>query len=195
MNIFRFKKNIAQLSDNELLEKYRSEREQKYIGELFSRYYELTYLVCLKYLKDTDTAKDATMDIFEKLFDTLLNTSVGNFKNWLYSVAKNHSLMVLRKQNITVDIAEIDFSEKSFMENDAKFDLLSENEKNSVNLKEKLTKLKEPQRKCLTMFYFEKKSYKVIANETSYSIKQVKSYIQNGKRNLKNLLENKSKED
>ncbi len=195
MNIFRFKKNIAQLSDNELLEKYRSEREQKYIGELFSRYYELTYLVCLKYLKDTDTAKDATMDIFEKLFDTLLNTSVGNFKNWLYSVAKNHSLMVLRKQNITVDITEIDFSEKSFMENDVKFDLLSENEKNSVNLKEKLAKLKEPQRKCLTMFYFEKKSYKVIANETSYSIKQVKSYIQNGKRNLKNLLENKSKED
>ncbi len=193
MNIIRLNKNIDKLSDTELLEKYKTEQNRQYVGELFSRYHELTYLVCLKYLKDTDDAKDATMDIFEKLFEALLTNPVQNFKNWLYSVAKNHCLMILRKRKITVDIENLNNSEKNFVENEAEVNLL--NDKKIENLREYLDKLKEQQKKCLILFYFEKKTYKEIAEKENFTIKQVKSYIQNGKRKLRILIENNTKED
>ena len=64
-----------------------------------------------------------------------------------------------------------------------------ENDFYPADLTKALSKLSEHQLICIKLFFYEKRSYQEIAEETGYELKKVKSYIQNGKRNLKNFLE------
>jgi RNA polymerase sigma-70 factor (ECF subfamily) len=66
---------------------------------------------------------------------------------------------------------------------------LEEKDKTLDQMSDALLKLNKEQQLCVTLFYLEKKSYQQIASQTGYSMMQVKSHIQNGKRNLKLLLE------
>jgi len=59
----------------------------------------------------------------------------------------------------------------------------------TMKLKEAMTSLNREQGLCVTLFYLEEKSYKEVVEITGFSSNQVKSYIQNGKRNLKLYLE------
>ena len=59
---------------------------------------------------------------------------------------------------------------------------------------EAMKELNPEQKQCVTLFYLQKKSYQEINEITGFSMLQVKSYIQNGKRNLKILIEKKMKE-
>jgi RNA polymerase sigma factor (sigma-70 family) len=104
-------------------------------------------------------------------------------------VTKNHCLMLIRKQkrNITVDIEAIE-DKMNFMEF-AQSNDLPDSEARAQAIERAMQTLNAGQRRCLQLFYFEKKSYKEIADLTGFSIKQVKSHIQNGKRNVKNNLE------
>jgi len=92
--------NYKQISDNELIILYKENFDKEIVGELFNRYTQFVFLVSLKYLKNEDDAKDAAMQIFEKLFKDLLNHNVENLKSWLYMVTRNHCLMNLRKNNL-----------------------------------------------------------------------------------------------
>ncbi|HMC85794.1 MAG TPA: sigma-70 family RNA polymerase sigma factor, partial [Chitinophagaceae bacterium] len=104
-----FLKTIAnpQTSDKELVLAYQQSGDLKLLSNLYQRYMELVYGVCLKYLADPETAKDAVMQVFEELIIKLKKHEVDNFKSWLYTVAKNHCLMQLRsgKNKKTVSIS------------------------------------------------------------------------------------------
>ncbi len=156
----------------------------EYLGVLYHRYMHLVYGVALKYLKDPDLSKDVVMQIFEVLVEKLPYHQVTNFKSWLYVVSKNHCLGMLRKKPPVESIDHI------FMETQEKLHLNGEDrEGNEVDLTVALSSLTSHQRRCIQMFYYEKKSYQEIASETGYSQNKVKSYIQNGKRNLKIYLD------
>lgn len=182
-----------QFTDAQLIDAYVQEQDTKYFGTLFERYTHLVFGVCMKYLKNEMEAEDAVMSIFEKLMLELKNQEVRDFKNWLYRVSKNHCLMVLRKRKV-VSRAEAEIIHKKqqeFME------ILHEGHHHYeedeaagilISLHHAMKKLKEEQRICLEMMYLEQMSYVQIAEETTYTLKQVKSYIQNGKRNLKNMM-------
>lgn len=162
-------------------------------GTLFERYTHLVFGVCMKYLHNQAEAEDAVMDIFEKLMSDLKRHEVQDFKNWLYRVSKNHCLMVLRKRTVKYRAEDDIFREKQqeFMEIiDEGHHLHEEDEKAGIliSLHNALLGLREEQRRCLEMMYKEKRTYREIADITGYSMKEVKSYIQNGKRNLKNNL-------
>jgi RNA polymerase sigma factor (sigma-70 family) len=153
------------------------------------RYTLLLFGVCMKYLKNEEEAKDAVQQIFLKAITELHKYDVEYFKSWLYMVAKNHCLMKLRdKPGRIVDIKEQmvvtnqDDSNLQFhLQKDKQLDLVASS----------LQELNHEQKLCVTLFYLEKKTYQEIAEETGYSLMQVKSYIQNGKRNLKILVERK----
>ncbi|NQT77461.1 MAG: sigma-70 family RNA polymerase sigma factor [Bacteroidetes bacterium] len=181
------------LTDAQLIDIYVSEGNNDHFGELFERYTHLVFGVCMKYLKNEDEAEDAVMNIFEKLITDLKTQEVRDFKNWLYRVAKNHCLMTLRKKGVKYRAEKEIFRDKQqeFMEILYEGHHLYEEDEEAgilISLHNAMGKLKEEQRKCLEMMYLEKKSYNEIASATAYSLKQVKSYIQNGKRNLKNML-------
>lgn len=179
-------------SDASIIAQYKRTNNTALIGLLFERYTHLVYGVCLKYLKHEEDSKDAVMQIFEDLINKLKIHEIENFKSWLYSVTKNHCLMKLRSNKKEVPLFE-DTAEKRpnlVMEFEEELHLLSEN--NSENkydvLHEVIRQLKEEQSRCITLMYIENKSYKEISEITGYGLKKVKSYIQNGKRNLKLIL-------
>jgi RNA polymerase sigma factor (sigma-70 family) len=173
--------------DSELLIQYKSTGDLQVLGELFSRYTSLIYGVCLKYLRDRDDSKDAVMQVFEKLVETLRVHEVANFKSWLYVTSRNHCLMQIRakKGRMTEDISA------HLMESDLVLHLEEETEAegNFSKLEQCIEQLVSEQRHCIQLFYLEQKCYKEITGLTNFDLNQVKSFIQNGKRNLKICME------
>jgi RNA polymerase sigma factor (sigma-70 family) len=179
--------NKQNFSDSELIERYRYSYDNAYIGELYQRYSHMLYGVCLKYLKDEEKAKDVVMDVFEKVLKDLKRHDVENFRTWVYSVTKNACLMQLRKEK-RLDVREQEYQRSvvEIMEIDLPEHLNGESQDEIDNrLMLAIDQLKMEQRRCIRMFYFEKKSYEEIENETGFTYKEVKSFLQNGKRNLK----------
>ncbi len=182
-------------NDEELVALYQSTRNNMVLGELFKRHSLMCYAVCYKYLKDEDLAHDATMSVFEKLFIDLQNHQINNFKSWLHTVCKNYCLVQLRKPNVLVSINEQEEENESFFMQLSNImnhtDDKQEKEEKLVALEAGILTLKDKQRECIELFYLKQKSYTEIAEQTGYTVNEVKSYIQNGKRNLKIHLEEK----
>ncbi len=178
------------ISDQQLLSKFYSDHNNEWLGILLQRYTLLLLGVCMKYLKDEDEAKDSVQQIFLKVIQELQKYKVDYFKSWLYMVAKNYCLMRLRDRNgkqITEinDRLPISPGEETDKAAQAKTDYTIE------LMQDALKELNPEQKQCVTLFYLEKKSYQQVSEETGYNLLQVKSYIQNGKRNLKLLIEKK----
>lgn len=190
MGLFKAK-DIQSLSDNELIIRYKKNGDNALVGELYKRYSHLVYGVCLKYLKNEDESKDAVLQIFENLLNDLKKHDIANFKSWLHSVARNHCLMFLRKQQTQqkrVNEYEATYQhEESF---DTPFTIHDKEQKEVMltKLEEALAHLKDEQRICIELFFLKEKCYNEVAEITGYDIKKVKSYIQNGKRNLANIM-------
>lgn len=178
------------ISDQELLEYYYADKNQEWIGILLQRYTLLLLGVCMKYLKDETEARDCVQQVFLKVLTEAPKYKIDYFKSWLYMVAKNHCLMRLRDKGAKA-MKELSNQDIPVQEND-KQELL-QNEQTYELLEEAITELSEDQRVCVNLFYLQKKSYQQISEQTGYSLMQVKSYIQNGKRNLKIILERKLK--
>ena len=186
------KNNPDQYSDPEIITRYRKDHDPEWIGILFERYTHLVLGVCLKYLKNEEDSKDAVMQIFENLVNDLLDHRVENFKPWLYTLTRNHCLMQIRKEQ-TADRyreAELNKLRESIVESFD--DMHLNNERDLDEMLEKLSigigQLSKEQSECIELMYMKEKSYKEIANLTGYNLKQVKSYIQNGKRNLQRII-------
>jgi len=177
------------ISDQELLEKFYADRDNQWLGILLERYTLLLLGVCMKYLKNEELARDSVQQIFLKAITELQKYRVEYFKSWIYMVAKNHCLMQLRDKpgKNTIEVKESIPAEAD--ETDKESLLL--NEKTYEYMGEALKELNADQQLCVTLFYMEKKSYQQITVQTGYSMMQVKSHIQNGKRNMRILIEKK----
>lgn len=186
-NLF-FTNKITQHSDEELLSLFRNTGKADYYTALYSRYIPLIYGLCLNYLKTKEEAQDTVMELFADVQEKLLQYEVKTFRTWIYSVAKNHCLKILRnnKEAISVEI------NPHFMEFADFPALFNENnkEENFRMLQYCLDQLPEPQQKSIQLFFMNDQSYADIVAATGYHLKSVKSYIQNGKRNLKICMEN-----
>jgi len=175
-------------SDHWLIDQFISTGDLEFLGILYERYMHLVYGVCLKYLKDRDQSQDATMQIFEKLIAELPRRKIENFKPWLYVITKNHCLMHLRSEKSRIfQQGKILESDEFFMESSYDEHLNNEQvlDKDLESMKKCIEQLKHEQRECVKLFYLEEKCYQEIADEMSYELRKVKSFIQNGKRNLK----------
>ncbi len=186
-----FTSKAKDLPDGKLIERFLKTNDRHYFGILFQRYTHLVFGACMKYLKNENDSEDAVMDIFEKLLTDLQKHEVSNFKSWLYSVSKNHCLMKLRKDK-TIKYSNNDLikTEGRIVEMPEPMHLNSKMEKELQleNLEKALQHLSKEQRICLELFYLQQKCYKEVSSITTFSLKEVKSFIQNGKRNLKNHL-------
>jgi RNA polymerase sigma-70 factor (ECF subfamily) len=153
------------------------------LAALYLRYTDLVYGVCLKYLKDGETAKDAVMNIYTELLNKLKTHNVDNFKSWLYVVAKNHCLMQLRssKKMMMVEFQPASMQSEDFMHLD---DVL-EKEQDFKKLEQCLETLSNEQKQSIELFYLQQKCYNEIVDITGIEWSKVRSLIQNGRRNLK----------
>lgn len=177
--------------DLELVRQYAEQGDKEIVGILFERYAGLVYSVCLKYLQDREESRDASMQVFEKLFIDLKKHQISNFKSWLHSVAKNYCLMQLRKNK---GIVEIESKENLTVSPVMEYhNYLHQESENQIEIKlseleDAMKDLNEEQRICIELFYLKELSYQEVAANTGFDLNQVKSYIQNGKRNLKLII-------
>ena len=190
-----YSSHIRKMTDAELVAEFGKSGNNVCIGELFFRYRHLVYGVCMKYLKDEDEAQDVQMHVFEKLLKDLNRHKIDQFKGWLYTVTKNECLMYLRsiKSKKAIEL-ELKKDSAGLMESGLSVhpDGVTETERQLQTMESSLQELNESQRRCVELFYLEKKCYKEITDLTGFSLNEVKSYIQNGKRNLKILMQKKA---
>ena len=184
MNFFRKPNKPDDTADDKLIEAYRANGDINLLGKLYERYMPLIYGVCLKYLKDEEPARDAVMAIFEELVTKVKQHDIKQFRSWLYVLSRNHCLMQLRagKKLLTVELDE-------FMEFVPEVHPDNNKEQALQALEHCIDKLASAQKQSVRLFYLEERCYKEIADTTGYTLNEVKSYIQNGKRNLKICLE------
>jgi RNA polymerase sigma-70 factor (ECF subfamily) len=177
-------------TDQQLLENFYQTHDNQWIGALLQRYTLLLLGVCMKYLRDEEEAKDAVQQIFLKVITELHKYKVDYFKSWLYMVARNHCLMKIRDDHSrnhlkleedTYKLAEDASNQQLHLQKDQHLELMEAT----------LQELNAEQKLCVTLFYLRKQSYQQIAGTTGFSVMQVKSHIQNGKRNLKILMDKK----
>ena len=177
------------ITDEELLKRYCDSGDLVYFVEAYKRYMPLMYGVALKYLKRPEDAQDAVMQLFEELVVKIKEVEIQSFKAWLYTCIRNNCLMEIRKRSKNLSISLDD----SFMEfcDDFHLTVVSESENREESLRECVESLPEKQRISVKYFFFNELSYKEVEERTGFSLKMVKSFIQNGKRNLKLCLERK----
>lgn len=181
------KDKYAHITDNELLHFYYTEKDNKWIGILLQRYTLLLLGTCMNYLKNEEEAKDAVQQIFLKAITELEKYKIAYFKSWIYMVAKNHCLMKLRDKNIFIEPNETQQLQSEELDKAE----IADKENTLMAMEIAIDELHEEQKTCVTLFYLKKKSYQEIAASTGFSLLQVKSHIQNGKRNLKLAVEKK----
>jgi RNA polymerase sigma-70 factor (ECF subfamily) len=175
--------------DEELIARYRA-GDRDALGTLFSRYSALVYGVCLKYLKDREESRDAVLQIFEKLMTDLHRVHIETFRPWLHTVARNHCLMFLRKKH-PERLGE--FQERQLADTDSgAFDVEKEERLNL--LEEAIQELSAPQQDCIRKFYLQGQSYQQVCDSTGFSMNEVKSHLQNGRRNIKIRMLQKQRE-
>jgi len=184
-----FLKNIPphSVSDQELVTAYRQSADLKILAVLYQRYMDLLYGVCLKYLKEPETAKDAVMSIFEELAQKLRKHEVDNFKGWCYTLAKNHCLMQLRTSN-RLRTRELP-DEPMQTADELHLNGMMEKEQHLDKLTKCLDTLSSEQKATVELFYLQNKCYKEIETITGLEWNKVRSHIQNGRRNLKICME------
>jgi RNA polymerase sigma factor (sigma-70 family) len=176
------------LTDNELVQHYKATTDKVFVGELYKRYTHLVLGMCINYFKDRDVAKDMVLQIFEKLFDELKKREVENFKAWLTFVVRNFCISELRKMQ-TEQNRNIEY------QYELKCQAIEDEKQKQVDGEQKIEALEKAmerlhpfQKKCIELFYLKNMSYLQIVELTGYSVNEVKSYIQNGKRNLKMII-------
>ena len=172
------RRRLQKLNDLELIEVYRQSGDKKAVGILYERYAHLLLGVCLKYMKGRAAAEDVLMTVFESLYQLLSKHEIQNVRSWLWTVTRNQCLMELRKSKPTVEADNLSLA----YEDQSEEKLILEGR--LEQMEKALDSLNPEQQTCIRLFYLEKLSYQQIESRTGYSIKQVKSYIQNGKRNL-----------
>lgn len=178
--------NAGSDKEQELLLRYKNTHKQDILGELYNPYIPMVYGLCMKYFKQPADAEDAVMDIYIGVMEKLKRHDVKNLKSWLYVVSKNHCLDKLRARSskmLKESTARLMYSEQIYHPDN------EEDEDELRKLSRCLEKLPEDQKKCVDMFYFKKVSYQEITATTQFSWGQVRSFIQNGRRNLKNCME------
>lgn len=182
-----FRQKTSLLSDIELVSEFRKSGDLTIVSDLFGRYTSMIYGVCLKYLRDRDVAKDAAMQVFEKLPSALQNHEISNFKSWLYVTSRNVCLMQIRagKGKRMEEIGDSLMESEYMLHQESEPEL----EDDLTRLEKCIQTLVDEQKTCVRMMYLEEKCYKDISELTGFDMNKVKSYIQNGKRNLKICME------
>ena len=180
---------ISDQSDQELLAAAILEKRPVASSVLFSRYMELVYGVCLKYMGHKVDAQDELMHVYELFVKKIKVHDVENVKSWLYVLTKNHCLGVLRKQKRNTE----KFDQFAVMYSEEEYHPLNRDSKEDTLLKLEgcIEGLNEMQTACIKSFYYEKKSYEEISELLKIDWNKIRSNIQNGRRNLKICMETK----
>jgi len=155
------------------------------LGTLWDRYAHLLFGVGMKYLKDTEQSKDAVADLFARLHGLIMKHEIDNFRSWVHVVMRNQCVMLLRTRSHDSSLPDERIADPEH----AAADAAMLREASLTQLEQAISSLKNEQRQCIELFHLQRHSYEEVAARTGYSTEQVRSHLQNGRRNLRIILE------
>ncbi len=170
-------------TDEEVIITYKTTGKKSVLAPLFKKYNEKLFGLAYYYLHERESAMDTVMDTFEVVLKTIDNKDITYYKGWLMSICRNLCLKKIRDEKKFDELKEI--SDNS-MESDV--DRVYKDE-TIEKILEYVPQLKEGQRICIHEFYLLGKSYDEISASQGMTFKEVKSNVQNGKRNLRIMFE------
>lgn len=180
---------MKNLNDIEVLQAFNFNKNQA-LEEIYHRYSALVYGVCLKYLGSRDDSLDSVVEIFHILPQKITQHKIENFSSWLYSVTKNHCLMKLRSEKRQTEAMK----KYAYLNIRTTHDV-EEEITTSEKIENGICQLSSEQKTCVELFYYQKKSYSEISDITGYTIKAVKSFLQNGRIKLKKIMEENNNDE
>lgn len=169
-----FKSANNQISDTELF--YRIQKgDEKAFTLAYELYNKLIYVLSYRYLMDEDRAKDVVQYVFVKLWEYRANLNVGiSLKNFLFTMAKNHILNLIRNENSALE-KQYEIAQQVSGYEDDLIEKLERREQMSL-FYQVLAKLPEQKKKICMMKIREEMSNKEIAERLNVSINTVKTH-------------------
>lgn len=180
--MFIQRRDTDRLNDEDLLAQLRADRRRA-LAPLWDRYAELLFGTAMKYLKDIERAKDLVMEFFADLPGLTAKHEVKSFRPWAHTVVRNRCLMELRKKDPHVQLPDDPAADATGMHEAVL------REASLQALEAAIEQLPEGQARCIRLFHLERKSYAEVAQMTGMPVEQVRSHLQNGRRNLRITLE------
>lgn len=181
--MFLRRKAITSESDEDLVRLLR-EGHRSALGHLWDRYAHLLYGVGMKYLKDPERSKDEVAELFAGLSDLVKKHEVKVFRPWVHTVMRNRCLQVLRNAKPSVAIPEELIQAPA---TDPSDDAVL-HEATLQHLERAIDELNAEQQLCIRSFHLERLSYQQVAERTGLTTDQIRSHLQNGRRNLRLIL-------
>jgi RNA polymerase sigma factor (sigma-70 family) len=169
------------------IENYLKTGDKQYWGRIFEKYKKQIFVRCLRILNNSEDARDLTSEAFIKAFENIQNFDLKrSFFPWLYQLTTNLCIDHIRRKKL-IQFNQIE--DQVISENPEDVIVNLERKELGNHIKQAIRKLKRPQKRCFCLFYIQQKSYKEIAELTGYSFNEVRSYIQNGRRKFKSIME------
>lgn len=166
-------------SDEELVHRFRSTRDQACFSALFERHKRKVYLSCLGFFHEPNAAEDATQEAFLRAFRSLDGFVSGDFVGWLMRIARNVCIDQWRRQRHEVELEQdlAAIPAKGSLEHSVEFRMAAQ------SVLEEIARLPAEQRRCLEL-KIDGYSYEESASLTGLTVGAVKSHLQNGRRML-----------
>jgi RNA polymerase sigma factor (sigma-70 family) len=169
------------------IQQFLKTENKNFLGKIFESHKQKLFFHCLKILNDQENAKDLTSDAFIKAFEKIETFEINKpFYPWLAQIATNLCIDFIRRKKI-VQFDQIENQHDLKNSDDSARDI--ENIELHDKIKQAIGKLKQKQKRCFCLFYIHEKSYREIVKLTGYSDNEVRSFIQNGRRKVKVILE------
>ena len=160
------------------------ERDISSWGTIYEACKQSIYLICLRITGSQQDAEDLTSEVFIRGFEKLkLYDEHKPILPWLQTIAYHQSIDFVRERS-RKQVEDGALEELPIPEN-------PHTRIEQIEMRQQILsvarQLKREQRRCFCLFYFQRKSYREIAQLTGYSVNEVRSHLQNGRRKFKQL--------
>ena len=142
------------------------------------------YAVCYQMLKDSLEAEEVVQDSFIKLWQAK-EKGTKQTKAWLYQVAKNHCLDLLRRRQ-----HEIKYQQHSLLDEKVTRSACDEliNIELSEHISMAINALKEPYKSLIVLREISQLSYQQLADVLDLNVQQIKVYLHRARKTLQQSL-------
>ena len=144
------------------------------------------YAVCYQMLKNSLEAEEVVQDSFVKLWQAK-EKGVKQTKAWLYQVAKNQCLDLLRKRQHEMKYQQHNLLNEQVAR--SAYDELA-NAELSTHISDAINELQEPYKSLIVLREISQLSYQQLADVLDLNIQQIKVYLHRARNTLKQKLIN-----
>lgn len=188
--------DATKIEDEELIRKI-SDKDLQAFRQLVERYKLLVYNTCYNLLNDHHQAEEASQDVFLKIY-----RSAGSFRHrskvstWIYRIAVNHSLNLIRSKRRSGWIRILSFSSRESSTGEETLigssrnepDKLLERKETGQMLQGAVDSLPEKQRIVFILHKYDRLSAREISEILDISIRSVEARLHRAKQNLQKKL-------